>query len=1768
MLKKIVSVFAAVILLFQVPIANSSVAYADEGTGDSFPFFTDVQLIDTDTGQALGGPDVTEVSKDAHVKIVYTFAIPDNVDVAEGDTYSFVVPDQIKLSGDVTGYELRDEGGTVFAHLDLTADGQGTVTFTGAAGSLRDVGGAFEVWGQFDANNIDNTDTVEIPFTIGTEVKTIDVHFQQPDATNAKAGVYDASTGTVTWTVTLNSNKTTVKDATLVDVITPGAVAGEDRSQTYVDGSFKVVGANSGSIFNSAETEGNQGSGTFSYVPAVDDPATTGTLSYTFENTFEEAVTVTYQTVLADPSQYFGKTVSNEAVFSHDGITQNVSGIVSVPTPDYITKTGEYNEETGQIDWRIEFNKEGLSLHGVKVSDTLTGGLVLDTGSVKLDNVAVPLGVNGAAGTFTYDQGTGLFVYHVGDIDAPQVLTFSTDLPDDYWQQNHNAGEFSNAATMTSTDNSYLEGGATDGTSGIGPGNSVIEKQSLGYDVDTHRITWQIVVNANNNKLPDATITDTVPKGQKYVGAFTITEGAPVNTLTGEQSFKVTEPTDPASDPTVLEYHFGEEIAVSYTITFQTEITDPTVWAGNTGATYKNKVVLEPGGEIPSSNSEGSQPVNPNVVKKSASYDYTTHELTWAITVNQSQVPLTGVVVTDALTGEGLDDFSLDPTTISVDGNRLAEAAGESPEVGTYRYDADTKTLVVNLGDLKSSDASQRTKVITFTMKLNKQGTSYDSYFNENGDKTVANTAEVSSQENSSTKARGVQIIHNKLVDKVGYYTSGKAYIDWAVQVNQNGIALKGLTLTDELPVGLELDTSSVKLYEQELQADGSLRPAPSYAGGELSVVGESVDLGSENVSYDAVTREFVFTMPEGVGDSQPCLLVFRTTVDAAYAQGKSFSNSITLSGSGHDERSDSNGQDVHFSTLGGSAWGSTGNIALVKNDKDAQAPLAGAVFGLYDSYGNLVRISAPTDGDGETSFDHINYNTRYSVKEIGAPSDYELGDSSFLFQLNKDDTVQLYDAQGNPLPASDDPLLFSNDRKVGTITFMKTGDGDSPLSGAEFTLYDEQGVAVEGIEPQTSGADGRVTFENVPYGTYFVKETGVPIGYRPITLTASLHDDNEAIVTEGEDHTLDLGVQPDMSVGSLTLTKYSAEFAGGSTQTMPGVSFEILDSDGKVVREATATDGQGKIVFDDLEPGVYVLHEASTPADYQPAEDYEFTIDAASAPLERQLTHEITNLKKAGTITLSKVDIADGTTPLAGAEFTLYDASGENVVSNAQGPLVAVSDAQGIVTFEDVPYGDYLVKETGSPDNYHGVVSVTASLHGETLALGSFDNTRSTGSIRFTKTDGHAPLAGAVFELSGNGIEPLQATSNEDGIVEFADIPYQDTPYTVKEVATPADYYRAISDFQVTINDESTVGNQGDLVLADPVVDVPLGSIQLTKTNADGTIFLPGAVFELLDEEGTVVQTQETDAFGVLSFSDLVLKPAGDTIFTVHEKDAPLNYDVAADQEVVLSHESDVRSMDVEVRDALKIGTINLTKVTQDGLGLQGATFGLYDSVTLLPIEREGVPVTALSDEQGAVSFTEVPFGSYIVKETSAPADYAKSDVAVPVDLTEDNPAVVAGTMRVSTPVVNTIKTAAIELEKVNEEGNPLEGATFVLYDAQGVDKVMIGGKEARATSDAAGRVSFTEVPYGDYLLVESDPPAGYKAVEPIRIAIHDDNTALSQGVLDVGKVVDQRVPAASSLTKTGDGMGSLFEGLGLLAVFGGILVSGMTVRRSRRKA
>ncbi|NLH91092.1 MAG: LPXTG cell wall anchor domain-containing protein, partial [Atopobium sp.] len=356
---------------------------------------------------------------------------------------------------------------------------------------------------------------------------------------------------------------------------------------------------------------------------------------------------------------------------------------------------------------------------------------------------------------------------------------------------------------------------------------------------------------------------------------------------------------------------------------------------------------------------------------------------------------------------------------------------------------------------------------------------------------------------------------------------------------------------------------------------------------------------------------------------------------------------------------------------------------------------------------------------------------------------------------------------------------------------------------------------------------------------------------------------------------------------------------------------------------------------------------------------------------------------------------------------------------------ITATSDSSGKITFTNIPYGDYVLKETKAASNHEVCADIAFSLRDgneavadNALDLGKVNDDLKTGTISLTKTDGATPLAGAEFTLSReDGGFSTTATSDAQGNVSFTNVPYSDSAYTIHESKTPDDsiYFKMADITDIYLNDQNsdvtTDGQAYSLALGNQV-DVPYGSITLSKTDEKGSP-LADAEFQVLDVDGNVVQTNTTDAEGTITFANLPLEPTGETTYTLHESNAPADYGAAADQVVVLSNTVGGRNATASFSDDLKTGTISLTKVdSAAGDPLEGAEFTLYDSTgTNKVVGEDGNAITATSDSSGKITFTNIPYGDYVLKETTTPDGYLATK-AIKVSLHEDNAAVVDGAL------------------------------------------------------------------------------------------------------------------------------------------------------------
>ena len=1068
---------------------------------DTLDFITGVSLTNRD-GTPLGD----NVSKDAELMLTYTYAIANDADVDAGDTFTIDVPDAILISVP-GGFDLTDvESGQIIGTGVITTSNTITITFTSFVDIYSNIHGSFWFDLAFDEDGIGYDDPAEITFEVGeqTEPYIIEIDFDQPappEASVQKTGSYNATTDEITWSITINSENLTIHDVIISDDIALG--------QTYVADSLKINGVDA----DIAD---------YTY---IDD-----TLTYTFPDTITTQQVLTFRVSIDDSEFIFddahGETIieGNSANFTHDGTTL-ISEVANVNVPvDFIHKSGSYDSTDKQIDWTITVNNNQIHIPDAVLSDTLPTGLTLDEDSIEVDGTPLTL----PNGNFTWTS-ADTFTYNFGDINETHTFTFSTDVDADLYLSNGST-TYTNNAILTGTN---VPNNATDGQ-GVGVSSTVIRKTGMSYNPATAEITWRIIVNSNQVLIEDAVISDEIRIGQEYVdGSFSITAGS----VSGSMLYTPASIDDPDKTGT-LTYTFDDDINSTYTITFRTHVTDPENYATNSSIRYYNTAAIA-GTNIPGSSSTGNRLANSNVLSKTGTdYNYVTRELTWTITVNNSGMPLSDVVVIDEIPiGQEYVSYS---TTLDCTFDYTPAASGDPDKTGTLTFTANS-----------AIDQSYTITVVTKLTDL--------SIFETNGDKILTNSASLTHDLiGGEVTTSGNRTIQNTVISKTGDYSSGDQYIDWTIKINTNNIALSSAVITDVLQEGLELDSISVQLHHLITNPDGS------------TTIGSEVALESENVQYDFATRTFTFTIPSPVSGAYA--LTFRTiVVDKTQSP---FTNQADFNGTGTIQDGTSEAIVVAWAGSGNTGVGEVGSITVYKVDSDDETKfLEGCTFGLIDRYGNMIQQST-TDSTGAALFNWLRFDVDYTVVEITPPEGYLISDEEYTFQIGSADEEK------------DIAYTYADDEIKGTITLTKYDLNEAPVEGTEFTLYDsdDQAVAVA-----YSDVNGLVTFNVIAYGEYYIKETQPALGYysSDTILYATISEDGDVV---------DAGVVTnEPMLGNIQIKKTTRD----GTTPLAGATLGLYRVGSETPIMTDVSDGNGNVIFTDVVIGNYIIKEITAPKGY-----------------------------------------------------------------------------------------------------------------------------------------------------------------------------------------------------------------------------------------------------------------------------------------------------------------------------------------------------------------------------------------------------------------------------------------------------------------------------------------------------------------------------------------------------------------------------------------
>ena len=477
--------------------------------------------------------------------------------------------------------------------------------------------------------------------------------------------------------------------------------------------------------------------------------------------------------------------------------------------------------------------------------------------------------------------------------------------------------------------------------------------------------------------------------------------------------------------------------------------------------------------------------------------------------------------------------------------------------------------------------------------------------------------------------------------------------------------------------------------------------------------------------------------------------------------------------------------------------------------------------------------------------------------------------------------------------------LYFSNAPK-GAVLVKKVSSADnSPLSDVEFFVTTADGAVVGDANGKfVTDSAGSFLVENVAPGTTLViKETRAKPGYL-------LDDTPQTVqVKEGQTVTVEFRNQP---LGNLVIEKWGRN---GSTEVpLEGVKFEVKYANGQYVDAAGGTlssnglyytDSTGKITLSGL-TGTVVVTELES------VEGYTIDPDSQSQtvtinPNDTQTIRFYNNA--VGGVELIKVSSADKTERLSGVTFEIRRVSDDALID----AVTTGRDGRAYLSLED---GDYYAVETESAEGFKlddTPIYFTVA-DGQTTSK-TVTNAPLSGILlhKISTADGEG-IPGVSFILYDSGHNPVdQQTTDDRGYAWFEDLT-ESGRYYLRELENEG----YIPDTQ-----ERTVYVKAGEVTEVEWENTPItGQIQIVKKSADynpttglpaGTL-LEGAVFEITDKAGNVVDTIRSDSRGLA-----VSKPLPLSRYTIREVKAPEHYGVN-EQELTayLEHEGQIVRFEV----------------------------------------------------------------------------------------------------------------------------------------------------------------------------------------------------------------------------------------------------------------
>ena len=820
-----------------------------------------------------------------------------------------------------------------------------------------------------------------------------------------------------------------------------------------------------------------------------------------------------------------------------------------------------------------------------------------------------------------------------------------------------------------------------------------------------------------------------------------------------------------------------------------------------------------------------------------------------------------------------------------------------------------------------------------------------------------------------------------------------------------------------------------------------------------------------------------------------------------------------------------------------------TGNMKLIKTSED----------------GKVEGISFTITGEG--------YN---ATKTTNAAGEIDITDLNPGVYTVTEQSIDKYEPQATQrvtiVSGQTATVTFNNVLKRGSLEVTKTSE-DGLAEGMTFHL---SGTSLSGLpvdEYAVTDSTGVARFENVLIGTgYVLEEVDTPIRYVvPEAQTATIEWNEvtdktvnnilkkfRVTVTKSD---VETGTpQGDGSLAGATYGLYKGDTLIDSFTTDENGQFTtgyyVCDSDW-TIREINPSEGylvDSTIHHVGAEPELYTIE----------------LNDTANDVTEQIIKGDIAIIKHTD-------DGETGIeTPEESAEFQIYlKAAGSYDAAKDSERDVLVCDENGFAQSKKLPYGTYIVHQTKGWEGRELMddFEVYIAQDGQTYRY-LINNAAFESYIKVVKVDAETgvaiPYAGAGFQIyrpDGSKVEmtftyPTPTTidtfyTNAEGYLVTPEKLEYGSGYSLVEVQAPYGYVLDSTPVYFDVTEDNSTEEGGVTVIE--VTKPNMAQKGVIKVSKTGEVFtsvqenagvyqpvyevtgLPGAVFEITALEdvytldgtlrysaGEVVDTITTGEDGTAQSQPLYLGR-----FQVKEIEFPhgmadTGENITEVELVYAGQEVEITETSASFYNQRQKALVTLDKVLEQdetfGIGMNGeisaVTFGLYAQEDITAADGSIIPADGLLeivsvDENGqAMCKTDLPFGSFYLKELSTDSHYLLNGETFPFSFEYGGPslAVVEIAAHNGEAVSNELIRGEIRGLKTDENGTGLSRAVIGLFQS---DETEFTAENALATATSAedGSFSFTGVPFGDWVLKELESPAGFiLSDEIIPVTIEED--------------------------------------------------------------